>query len=80
MALITELIGECDDLKYMKSMEDYEEFYMKRGCLRRIKKLKPWPLMNVLTDKYRMTYVDAYFLSRFLLRMLKWKPSDRATA
>ena len=80
MALITELIGECDDLKYMKSCEDFEDFYTKRGALKRIKKLKPWPLMNVLMDKYRMTYVDSYFLSRFLLRMLKWKPSDRATA
>ena len=36
--------------------------------------------MKVLTDKYRMTYIDSYFLSRFLLRMLKWNPQERASA
>ena len=36
--------------------------------------------MEVLQDKYRLTYLDAYFLSRFLLKMLKWNPKERPSA
>ena len=64
----------------MKTHEAYDEFYTKGGKLKRVKSLKPWPLMSVLMDKYRLTYFDAYFLSRFLLKMLKWNPKERASA
>jgi len=80
LALISELIGECSDLRFMKTHEGFEDFYTKTGKLKRVKQLKHWPLMNVLTDKYRLTYLDAYFLSRFLLKMLKWNPKERASA
>lgn len=80
LALISELIGECKDLRYMKTQEAFEDFYTPKGKLKRVKSLKHWPLMNVLTDKYKLTYLDAYFLSRFMLKMLKWNPKERASA
>lgn len=48
--------------------------------MKRVKSFKFWPLVTVLTDKYKLTHIDAYFLSRFLLKMLKWNPKERASA
>ena len=48
--------------------------------MKRVKSFKFWPLINVLTDKYKLSYIDAHFLSRFLLKMLKWNPKERASA
>ena len=79
LALISELIGEVspDDIVNMKqeceAWEDYFEPKNKK-CnsykLKRIKSLKPWPLLRVLTDKYRINEVEAKLLSNFLERML----------
>lgn len=48
LALISELIGEPKDLNFMKKHDGYDDFYTKTGKLKRVKSLKPWPLMEVL--------------------------------
>ena len=80
LASITELIGTPKDLDWLFSNDGVDGFYSKKGKLKRIKKLKPWPLQDVLIEKYNMKYGEALFLSRFLNRMLAWRPKDRASA
>lgn len=53
---------------------------MTKFKLKRIKSLKPWPLIKVLIEKYRMKEYDAILLSNFLRRMLRWSPKNRASA
>ncbi len=88
LALISELIGEIqgDDLQDLKQCEGWDDYYepanrnATRFKLKRIKSLRPWPLRKVLIEKYRMKEGDAMLLSRFLLRMLRWSPKNRASA
>ena len=81
LASISELIGECRDVPFLKSCEEAPDFYNpKTGKLRRIKKLKPWALKEILVEKYRVKDTEALFLARFLERCLKWNPKDRASA
>ena len=42
LALISELIGECKDQKFLDKCDAKEEFYGKQGNLKRIKSLKNW--------------------------------------
>lgn len=80
LASISELIGECKDVPFLKSCDSAAEFYDKRGKLKRVKKLKHWKLKEILVEKYRIKDTEAVFLARFLERCLKWNPKDRATA
>uniref|UniRef100_A0A0B7B5P1 non-specific serine/threonine protein kinase n=1 Tax=Arion vulgaris TaxID=1028688 RepID=A0A0B7B5P1_9EUPU len=56
------------------------EFFNRRGELRHISKLKPWGLVEVLTEKYEWTEKDAQEFNEFLLPMLTFEPTERATA
>ena len=56
------------------------DFFKKDGTLRRISKLKPWPLKNVLVEKYEWDEMAAEGFSQFLLPMLHPDPARRATA
>lgn len=89
LALISELIGEvsASDIHQMKQdCEAWEDYFEPKNRnltaykLKRIKSLKPWPLVSVLIDKYRMHVVDAKLLADFLGRMLQWQPKNRASA
>eukprot|EP00352_Strombidinopsis_acuminata_P002096 CAMPEP_0176396610 /NCGR_PEP_ID=MMETSP0126-20121128/44401_1 /TAXON_ID=141414 ORGANISM="Strombidinopsis acuminatum, Strain SPMC142" /NCGR_SAMPLE_ID=MMETSP0126 /ASSEMBLY_ACC=CAM_ASM_000229 /LENGTH=175 /DNA_ID=CAMNT_0017770301 /DNA_START=337 /DNA_END=864 /DNA_ORIENTATION=- len=80
LALISELIGEPKDMKWLKSNDAFEDFYTAKGKLKRIKSLKLWSIYDVLTEKYRIKPSEAEPLSKFLMRMLKWNPKDRAKA
>lgn len=80
LALITELIGECPNKKFLLSGKRSERFYDKNGKLKNIKKLKFWPLYDVLIEKYRLRDFEAKSLSDFLLKMIRWEPKDRASA
>lgn len=69
------------DLKQCEGWDDYYEPANRNATrfkLKRIKSLRPWPLRKVLIEKYRMKEGDAMLLSRFLLRMLRWSPKNRA--
>uniref|UniRef100_A0A2C9KFC4 non-specific serine/threonine protein kinase n=1 Tax=Biomphalaria glabrata TaxID=6526 RepID=A0A2C9KFC4_BIOGL len=48
--------------------------------LRHISKLKPWGLVEVLTEKYEWSEKEAREFSEFLLPMLVFDPAERATA
>jgi serine/threonine protein kinase len=50
------------------------------GELRHITRLKPWPLFDVLTEKYEWDADTAQAFADFLLPMLAFDPNDRATA
>lgn len=56
------------------------EFFDKRGELRHITKLKPWGLYDVLTEKYEWDPETAQSFADFLLPMLAFDTSERATA
>jgi len=50
------------------------------GELRHITKLKPWGLIQVLIEKYQWDERSAFELADFLIPMLEFDPSRRATA
>lgn len=52
----------------------------KKGELRNITGLKPWGLLEVLTEKYEWAHHDAEAFADFLKPMLEYDPSKRATA
>lgn len=81
LALITELIGPCYDKQYLQRQPKVWKFYDKKNMrLKNVKKLRPWSLENVLIEKYRLKPSESEPLADFLLRMMKWKPKERAKA
>jgi serine/threonine-protein kinase SRPK1 len=54
--------------------------FTKRGELRNISGLKPWALIEVLTEKYEWPTEQALEFSNFLKPMLEYDPAKRATA
>ncbi|KAL3318270.1 SRSF protein kinase 2 [Cichlidogyrus casuarinus] len=56
------------------------EFFDKRASLRHIKRLKPWDLYSVLTEKYEWDPLEARRFTNFLEPMLAYEPNMRATA
>jgi len=57
-----------------------KEYFRKTGELRHITKLKPWPLYDVLTEKYEWDPKIAKEFSDWLIPMLAFEPSERASA
>lgn len=79
IALITELVGNLPK-RIVLGGKYSKEFFKKDGTLRRISRLKPWPLKDVLTEKYEWGQTEADEFASFLLPMLKPDCSRRATA
>jgi len=52
----------------------------KKGELRNITGLKPWGLVEVLTEKYEWPRFEAEQFANFLAPMLEYNPAKRATA
>ncbi|BFZ10437.1 hypothetical protein BsWGS_13475 [Bradybaena similaris] len=79
LAHIIELIGPIP--RHISLSGKYSrEFFNRRGELRHISKLKPWSLADVLAEKYEWSEKDAQEFCDFLLPMLAFDPSERATA
>jgi len=57
-----------------------KEYFRKTGELRHITKLKPWPLYDVLTEKYEWDPAQAKAFSDWLVPMLAFDPAERASA
>jgi len=57
-----------------------KEYFRKTGELRHITKLKPWPLYDVLTEKYEWDPKRAKDFSDWLMPMLAFDPTERASA
>jgi len=68
LALITELIGPCDDRNYLETNSKVWKFFDKKKNmkLKNIHKLHQWPIYNVLVEKYRLKDTEARSLSDFL--------------
>ncbi|XP_065559500.1 uncharacterized protein LOC136026684 [Artemia franciscana] len=79
LAHIIELVGTIPPRIAMSGK--YSRDFFDRKCeLRRIKKLKPWGLYEVLTEKYEWPHEQAQAFTDFLLPMLAFDPQERATA
>ncbi|KAL8587079.1 hypothetical protein ACOMHN_026047 [Nucella lapillus] len=79
LAHIIELVGPIP--RHIAMSGKYSrEFFTRKGELRHITKLKPWGLVEVLTEKYEWDRRDAKDFADFLLPMLEFDPETRATA
>ncbi|XP_013384129.1 SRSF protein kinase 3 isoform X2 [Lingula anatina] len=79
LAHIIELLGAIP--KHIALSGKYSrEFFNKRAELRHITKLKPWGLLEVLTEKYEWDPKEAQAFADFLKPMLEFDTSKRATA
>ncbi|XP_059469781.1 SRSF protein kinase 3-like isoform X2 [Neocloeon triangulifer] len=79
LAHVMELLGNLPDhILYVGKYS--REFFNKKGELRHITRLKPWSLLEVLTEKYDWDQTDAQQFADFLLPMLAFDPDERATA
>lgn len=79
IAQIIELIGKFPS-SLLKHGKYSREFFNSKGELRKISKLKPWGLKDVLIDKYKYNEANAEEISSFLLPMLAINPEKRADA
>jgi serine/threonine-protein kinase SRPK3 len=81
LALMSEIIGPCQNKNWLETNPKVWKFYNKKNYkLKNIAKLHEWPMYKVLLEKYRLKDSEARSLSEFLLCMLKWKPKDRSSA
>lgn len=79
LALCFELLGPMPK-NMMEIGRDTRTYFNSRGELRHIKSLRHWALADVCQQKYHMNYLEAQNLASFLLPMLCWDPTHRATA
>ncbi|KAM3621175.1 uncharacterized protein V6R79_007382 [Siganus canaliculatus] len=79
LAHIIELLGPIP-YQFALSGKNSKQYFNRKGQLRRISKLKPWSLLEILLDKYEWPRAEAVQFSSFLLTMLEPLPQKRATA
>ncbi|XP_042359541.1 SRSF protein kinase 3-like isoform X2 [Plectropomus leopardus] len=79
IAHIIELLGSIP-CQFALSGRNSKRYFNRKGQLRRITKLKPWSLFEILLDKYEWPHDEADNFSSFLLTMLELLPQKRATA
>lgn len=78
-AQVIELLGPLPR-SLLKECYYAKDFFNSDGELRRVSKLKPWGLKDVLIEKYKFSVSDAVEISNFLLPMLALLPDQRADA
>eukprot|EP00055_Hartaetosiga_balthica_P012328 m.59498 g.59498 ORF g.59498 m.59498 type:complete len:696 (-) comp7911_c0_seq4:2235-4322(-) len=79
IAMMIELLGKIP--RQIAFSSSYASNYFDRhGNLRHIKHLRPWPLHDVLVEKYYYSQEDAECFSGFLEPMLKFMPLARYSA
>ncbi|ORY35357.1 kinase-like domain-containing protein [Naematelia encephala] len=79
VAQILELLGEMPRSLALSGKYSHEMFNRK-GELRHINRLRFWPMLSVLKEKYLMEHEDAELLTSFILPMMHYYPDARATA
>lgn len=79
---VAQIIELCGDFpKSLAFAGKYSaDLFNRRGELRHIHKLRFWPLISVLQEKYLMPYNEANELSSFLTPMLRLHPEKRGGA
>jgi serine/threonine-protein kinase SRPK3 len=78
LALMIECLGPLPTEMYKG--RNFNKFLSSKGEPRNIRNLKPWNLFDRLVDEYKFSESDALEFSSFLLPMLEFTPSKRATA
>ncbi|XP_027360301.1 SRSF protein kinase 2 isoform X1 [Abrus precatorius] len=79
LALMMELLGKMPR-KIATGGAQSKDFFDRHGDLRRIRRLKYWPLDKLLIDRYKFSVNDAREFSEFLLPLLDFAPEKRPTA
>jgi serine/threonine-protein kinase SRPK3 len=79
LAQCIELLGKFP--KKLSTTGRYAKNYFdKKGNLKHIQKLRFWPLEEVLREKYQLDPTDAKEAAAFIVPMLDFSPTKRATA
>ncbi|KQJ91378.1 SRSF protein kinase 1 [Brachypodium distachyon] len=79
LALMMETLGKMP--KKIASSGTHSKVYFDRhGDLKRIRRLKFWPLERVLVERYNFTETDANGFADFLRPILDFTPENRPTA
>ena len=76
---MVELLGKMPK-KITQEGKFAKDFFTKTGDLKAIKKFNMWPLDRVLIEKYHWNQAEAQAVADFILPMLEFVPSKRATA
>ncbi|AOW00846.1 kinase-like domain-containing protein [Yarrowia lipolytica] len=79
IAQIIELLGKIPT-SVLQTGKWTSEYFNDKGELKKISKLKDWPLEAVLHEKYNHSKEEAKLLASFLLPMLQMDPQQRADA
>uniref|UniRef100_A0A914CF05 non-specific serine/threonine protein kinase n=1 Tax=Acrobeloides nanus TaxID=290746 RepID=A0A914CF05_9BILA len=79
LAQMIECLGKIPT-HIFKKQKLWREYFNQHGQLRHIRNLNSWPLLEVLTQKYRWAYEQARDFTSFLLPMLVYDQEERATA
>ncbi|XP_059296541.1 uncharacterized protein LOC132049661 isoform X2 [Lycium ferocissimum] len=79
LALMMELLGTMPR-KISLGGRYSREFFNRHGDLRHIKRLRFWPLDNVLVEKYEFSEQDAKDMADFLIPILDFDPEKRPNA
>jgi serine/threonine protein kinase len=57
-----------------------KDYFDRHGDLKRIRRLKYWPLDRLLIDKYKLPEAEAKEFAEFLTPILEFAPEKRPTA
>jgi len=74
------LTGVVSFLLFPTSLNGFIDNPLFLGELRHISRLRFWPMISVLKEKYLMEHDDAELLTSFLQPMMHYYPDSRATA
>ncbi|KAK4792673.1 hypothetical protein SAY86_023108 [Trapa natans] len=85
LALMMELLGKIPKKVKLQHPHSHrgarsKDLFDKYGDLKRIRRLKFWPLVKLLMDKYKFSEADAREFSEFLAPLLDFVPENRPTA
>ncbi|KAJ3692882.1 hypothetical protein LUZ60_011977 [Juncus effusus] len=79
LAQMMELLGKIPK-KIAISGTRSTEYFDRHGDLKRIRRLKYWPMDRLLIEKYNFTDLDARQLAEFICPLLDFEPDKRPTA
>ncbi|XP_028795359.1 SRSF protein kinase 1 [Neltuma alba] len=79
LAMMMELLGKMPRRVAISGARS-KDYFDRHGDLKRIRRLKFWPLDKLLIDRYKFSENDAREFSDFLLQLLEFAPENRPTA
>ncbi|XP_043711975.1 SRSF protein kinase 1-like [Telopea speciosissima] len=79
LALMMELLGKMPR-KIAIAGSRSKDYFDRHGDLKRIRRLKYWPLDRLLTEKYKFPHSEAQEFAEFLCPLFNLAPENRPTA